>query len=474
MSRHQGKVVMKFGGTSVGTPEAMTRTAQLVARETRWPIVVVSALGGVTDMLLEVAEQAQRGEAYQELEKQIIGRHDAIIEKLGLGFGLIEAQYEELRRVLGGIFLLREVSPRVRDMLASLGERMSVRLLAATLRKMGHPAKAWDSWELGMRTDQRYTRAGVLPECYPEIEGAVARLQSDEIAVVTGFIARSIQGEITTLGRGGSDFSAAVFGAAAKVDEIQIWTDVPGILRADPRVVGNTSLVPAVSFEEAAELAFFGAKVLHPRTIEPARRNGIPVRVLGTFHVDPNDPDPRYLQGTLIDDKAPSEPLRAIALRKNVRSLLVRSLGMLEAPGFLSRIFEILSRHQVSVDAITTSEVSVSMTFDYWEGDLDAAIAEISAFANVEQKKERSLLCLVGSGLRQDSSLLGRIFAMLGDRQIPLHMISQGASRINVTLVTEPNYAIEAMKALHEAFFVSDSVYADRQMTSADALPAIG
>ncbi|MCB9641315.1 MAG: aspartate kinase [Myxococcales bacterium] len=473
MSRHQGKVVMKFGGTSVGTPEAILRTAQLIARETRWPIVVVSALSGVTDMLLELAEQARRGDDFGPLKERVMSRHDVIIEKLELEKGLIDAQYEELQRMLSGVQMLREVSPRVRDIMLSLGERMSVRLMAATLRKIGCPAKAWDSWELGMRTDQRFARAGVLPECYPEIESAVARIQSDEIAVVTGFIARSIQGEITTLGRGGSDFSAAVFGAAAKVDEIQIWTDVPGILRADPRIVGSTSIAPEVSFEEAAELAFFGAKVLHPRTIEPARRNGIPVRVLGTFHVDPFDPDPRYLQGTLIDDNAPVEPLRAIALRKNVRSLLVRSLGMLEAPGFLSRVFEVLSRHQVSVDAITTSEVSVSMTFDYWEGDLDAAIAEISSFAYVEQKKERSLLCLVGAGLRQDSSLLAKIFTILGERQIPLHMVSQGASRINITLVTEPNYASEAMRALHEAFFISDAVYADRQMTSADALPAI-
>jgi aspartate kinase len=466
---------MKFGGTSVGTPEAILRTAKLVAREreTRWPVVVVSALGGITDKLIEAAELARQGGAYEPLLGQIIERHRVIVEKHGFAAEMLAPWLGELERILSGVSLLREVSPRIKDLLLSLGERMSARLLAATLSKIGHPARAWDSWELGMLTDGRFGKATVLSESYSEIDRAIAALPEEEIPITTGFIGRSSKGDITTLGRGGSDFSAAIFGAAAKVEEIQIWTDVPGILRADPRVVGETALVPYVRFEEAAELAFFGAKVLHPRTIEPAQKAHIPVRVLGTFHVDPEKPDPRYLHGTLIDDTAPIEPLRALALRKDVRSLLIESSGMLEAPGFLARIFEILSRHQVSVDVVTTSEVSISLTFDRGDGDLDAAIQEISAFSRVEQRQGRSLLCIVGAGLRQDSSLLAKIFAFLGERQIPIHMISQGASRINITLVTEPPYAAEAMHALHAAFFASSALPSERQMTSADALPAL-
>jgi aspartate kinase len=273
------------------------------------------------------------------------------------------------------------------------------------------------------------------------------------VAVVTGFIARSARGEITTLGRGGSDFSAALFGAAAGVAEIQIWTDVPGILRADPRHVAEPAVIPGMRFDEAAELAFFGAKVLHPRAVEPARRAGIPVRVLGTFHVDPRDPTPVPRLGTVIDDRIPAEAVRGLSIREGVGSLHVQSLRMLEAHGFLARVFDILARRRLSVDVVATSEVSVSMTLDCGGEELDQAVAEISRFAEVEHIPERSILCVVGAGLRGDAAILARIFGALGREHIPVRLISQGASRINITLVTDPPDAALAMRALHREFF---------------------
>ncbi|MBK05878.1 MAG: hypothetical protein CL920_05120 [Deltaproteobacteria bacterium] len=449
------RIVMKFGGTSVGTPEAMERTARHIAVESRWPVVVVSALGGVTNLLIDAAERAQRGEAYQSVFDEVIERHQKIVDVHGLDQGpLVEELAHKLGRLLSGIEMLNELSPRTRDLLLSLGERMSVRLLASMLRKMGLAAKGWDSWELGLLTDARYNKACLLPESDPRIQEAFKQfVKPGEIAIVTGFIGRTIDGEVTTLGRGGGDLSAAIFGATIGVEEIQIWTDVPGFLRADPRVVGSTSIIPHMRFEEAAELAYFGAKVLHPRTIEPARRQGIPVRILGTFQIDPEHPEEIYKNGTLIGVDAPPEPLRAIAARHDVDSLHIQSSRMLEAPGFLSRVFTIFARHGISVDVIATSEVSISMTLDKHDQGMHEAIQEISAFAEVEHAEERSILCLVGEGLKTDTTLLARVFEILSQHELPLHVISQGASQINITLVTEPAFANIAMEVLHKEFF---------------------
>lgn len=449
------KVVMKFGGTSMGNADAIRRTMAHIAREKPAPLVVVSAVGGVTDLLLDAAQSACKGEYNETIMEEILQRHRQILAQLDLQPSLLDGLNQELTRLLQGVSMLGELSPRVRDNLVSLGERMSARVLAAALEAAGHPARAWDSWDLGLCTNEQHGCAEPVTDCCATIRASLDFLDTDVIPVVTGFIARSEKGEITTLGRGGSDFSAALFGAAAQADEIQIWTDVPGILRADPRAVPQAQVIRAMHFEEAAELAFFGAKVLHPRTIEPARQLGIPVRVLGTFHVDPLDSTPVSEQGTLIDDSAPSEPVRGMAIHLDVQTLHVHSLRMLDAPGFLSRVFEILSRHQISVDVIATSEVSVSMTLDRYEDDLAGAMEEISEFAEVEQIPNRSLLCLVGSGLRKDTSLLARIFQILAHSQVPVRVISQGASRINITLVTDPPFARKATQALYGELFGS-------------------
>ncbi len=445
-------VVMKFGGTSVGTAEAMKRTARHVAREPRHPLVVVSAVGGVTDLLLQAAETA-RSESIPRGMEEIHVRHHAIIDELGLDAGIIQDLEAQLMRLVQGISLLRELTPRIKDSLVSLGERMSSRLLAATLESMGRPAMAYNAWELGLYTDDNHGCAEPLPAATDQMRSIMEDLDPEVVPVVTGFIGHSTEGEITTLGRGGSDFSAALFGAAVGAAEIQIWTDVSGIQRADPRVVEGAEVIGAMRFEEAAELAYFGAKVLHPRTMEPARRLGIPVRVLGTFAVDPDGDRPASELGTVIDDQAPMEPVRALAIRPDVQSLHIHSLRMLEAHGFLSRVFEILTRHRISVDVIATSEVSISMTLDLYEGDLAAAVEELKAFAEVEELGKRSIVCLVGSGLRQDTSLLARIFDILARADVPVHVISQGASRINITLVTDPEHVKPAMKALYDELF---------------------
>ncbi|TNE51361.1 MAG: aspartate kinase [Deltaproteobacteria bacterium] len=453
------EVVMKFGGTSVGTAEAMRQVASLVASEPRWPVVVVSALGGVTNKLLDTARRAVQGEDWEPALHEIIGRHHTMIADLELEPNMLQDLEEEMERWLRGVALLREMSPRVKDALLSLGERMSVRLLAGVLTQQGVVAKArpWASWELGLETDGRHNKADVLSSCLEQIQNKISQLSPGEVPVITGFIGRSIDGEITTLGRGGSDFSAAVFGAAIGVQEIQIWTDVPGFLRADPRVVEDPALIPAMEFDEAAELAYFGAKVLHPRTLEPARKRNIPVRVMGTFHVKPDELASGKANGTLITNSGTPENVRALAIRENVDTLHIHSLRMLEAPGFLARIFNILANFQISVDVLATSEVSVSMTFDNYERPLlEKAIKEIEQFAKVNFHPDRSIICLVGSKLRNDTTLIGRVFSLLGQNEIPLEVISQGASQINLSFVTEAKFGRLAMKVLHDEFFIAE------------------
>ena len=447
------RVVMKFGGSSLATAAAMSRAADHVMAEARHPMVVLSALGGVTDLLLQAADEARVGGDPDPILDAIHSRHRRIIADLALDPMLLGDLEHRMQQLVRGIALLRELSPRVRDAFVSLGERMSVRLFAALLQRRGRAALAYRAWELGMLTTRRFGSAEPLPECASALRSAMETLAPGVIPVVTGFIARALDAEITTLGRGGSDYSAALLGAAAGVEEIQIWTDVPGFLRADPRVVDDPPIIPALSFEEAAELAFFGAKVLHPSTIEPAREAGIPVRVLGTFQVTPGDREAPVCRGTLITRDAPPEPVRALALHEQVRSLHLHSHHMLEAEGFLARVFQVLADHGLSVDVVATSEVSVTMTLDREEGELDAAVEALSVFAAVERSPARSILCLVGRGLRHDSALLARVFQVLGQGGVPIHVISQGASRINVTLVTDPLAARAAMGMLHTELF---------------------
>ena len=448
------RIVMKFGGTSVGTPAALRRLIAHVGRVSPAPLVVVSAVGGVTDLLIRAADVARTGQDVSPTIEAIQSKHEAILRAFDLAPDLLLDLERELGGLLHGVALLRELSPRVFDILQSLGERMSIRLVAGALSQEGVPALARPSWDLGMLTTSNYGRSVPVPEAYTRIKQAVAAQDPDSVLVTTGFIGKDAEGEITTFGRGGSDYSGAVFGAAIGAPEIQIWTDVPGILRADPRVIDGPSVVRACRFDEAAELAFFGAKVLHPRTIEPARERGIPVRVLGTFQVDPDGEQALSEQGTVIHDDVEVEDVRALAIRKRVQSLDVFSLGMLDAPGFLARIFTVLAHHGVSVDVVATSEVSVSMTFD---GDspegLDAAVAEILDFANVSQDDSRGLLCIVGAGMRDNPKLRAKIFNVLGENDISLQVISQGASRVNMTLVLAAEDTTRAMSALHDALF---------------------
>lgn len=443
-------IVMKFGGTSVGSAEAIRRTGEIVrSRLGRQPVVVVSALSGVTNALIEAATGAHtRAVAPDESAQRLTARHREVLEELDLPTDLVDEELTRLSEVLKGIFYLRELTPRSMDYVLSFGESMSSRIVAAHLTKAGIPADAWAGWDAGIVTDADHGEATLLPETWSRIPQSLGKRDPERVAVVTGFLARTEGGERSTLGRGGSDYSAAIVGRGLAAEEIQIWTDVSGILSADPRVVEDAFTLRYVTFAEAAELAYFGAKVLHPKTIEPAMQAGIPVRVLNTFA--PDDP------GTLIvaeSDEKEERVVEGIAVKKGNTLVNIHSLRMLDAAGYLAHVFEVLRRHDVSVDVISTSEVSVSLTVDpRHRRHLDRAVTELEKVAQVRLWDGQAIVAVVGEGMQVKPGVAARVFDVMGSAGINIELISQGASELNITFVVEDAQADRAMRELHTAF----------------------
>jgi len=450
--------VLKFGGTSVADADAIRRVAAIVATEHQrargaGPVVVVSALGGVTDRLLEVASLARTGDAAaaRRVVDAIGQRHLAVADAIGsvearaAARAEIEAEVAHLSSVAGALAVTREVSPRSLDAVAAIGEILSCRLVAALFADAEIPAAAVDPRTL-IVTDEHFTQAAPQPE--PTRAHVDANLRpvvaSARVAVTGGFVAATRAGVVTTLGRGGSDHSAAILGAAIDATEIQIWTDVDGMLTADPRVVADCRLVPFLSFAEAAELAYFGAKVLHPKTIQPAAARNIPVRILNTFRPEAS--------GTLIADNASVDAasVTALACKKGITVVTITSTGMLMAHGYMRRLFEIFERFRTSVDVVSTSEVSVSVTIDN-VAHLDAIVAGLSAFAEVSVVGDLALVAVVGDRYGTDPSAFTRVVRAL--EGIPLRLVSQADARRNVTLVIDEDDLSSAMGRLHAEFF---------------------
>jgi aspartate kinase len=455
-------IVLKFGGTSLGNGERIRRVAGLVAdRRGEMPLVVVSAMGGVTDLLVSLLDASKRKE--RDGADAISGRfealHRAALEALALPSGeaescraVLDRELERLRNLSLGISLLEEISPRTSDAMLSAGELVSSQLLAGALRARGVPTLWIDPRRL-VATDASFGAA--VPD-EKEIAARVGALAVKELAdghvVVTGgFVGEAADGSTTTLGRGGSDLSAALLGAGladagASVPVIEIWTDVDGILTADPRIVPEARPVPEVSYPEAAELAFFGAKVLHPATIRPAVSRSIPVAIRNTFR--PGAP------GTVVRADAPGAGVRAVAMREGVAALFVGSPRMLFAHGYAARVFSVFEKRRVPVDVIATSEVSISITVDE-RAPIDLLAGDLSEFAEVSVLRDLAVLSVVGKGLRTTSGVAVRVFGAL--REINIVLISQGASDHNITFVVDKKDAPEALRRLHREFFEGES-----------------
>ena len=450
-------VVQKFGGTSVADPVAIRRLIAIVraahARDGRGPAVVVSAMSGVTDALLGVAVSAgsTRTEEATSRVGQLRDRHLAAARDLVPGArhdalaAQIAAAFDELEAVVKALAVLREVSPRTLDVMAAMGELLSSRIVAAALAEAGVPAEWVDARRVVVTNDDHTRAAPRMRETNSALRASLLPLlEAGRVPVLGGFVGATAEGHTTTLGRGGSDYSGALVGAGIDATQIEIWTDVDGMLTADPRVIKHPKLVSRLSFAEAAELAYFGAKVLHPSTILPAVERDIPVRILNSHRPEGG--------GTLIT-AVPSldgTPLTGLASKKDVTVIDITSSRMLMAYGFLRQVFEVFERFRTAVDVVTTSEVSVSVTVDD-RRHVEAICGALSEFADVSTESSMALLCAVGDRLQNEPEIAARVVGVL--EEVPLKMISQAASRRNITVVMRQSDLPHAMERLHEEFF---------------------
>lgn len=446
-------IVCKFGGTSVADASAIRRLAEIITgKRSRSPIVVVSALGGATNQLLDIAHKAAAGELLTALqiieslrdrhlrETAILLEDSAAGDELALEIG---AAFDELAHLAEAFGTLGYLTPRSLDTVAAVGESLSSQIVAAALAHAGLPTVHVDARDV-MLTNDYFTKAepdfaGIKRESENRL---VAAVQQGKIPVMGGFIGSAPGRVTTTLGRGGSDYTASLIGAAIDATAIEIWTDVDGMLTADPRIIPNAQLIEHISFDEAAELAAFGARVLHPSTITPAVQRGIPVYVF-------NSRNP-HGKGTMIAFDAPRLAVRAIAGKRNATLIKLRSSRMLLAPGFLRRVFEVFENHRTSVDVVTTSEVSVSVTLDDTH-NLGAILQDLAAFGDVAVERRAGVVAIVGAGIADGSRAIADAIGALGP--IPVHMASLSATGINVTLVIDDDQVVPAMQRLHSTFF---------------------
>jgi aspartate kinase len=450
-------VVMKFGGTSVEDPAAINRTAAIVAGRVsagRQPVVVVSAMAKVTDQLLRAASAASVGDRTGALaiSSRLRSRHRdtaaALIKNQKDSAALvtwIDQKFDQLDEVLRGLAAILELTPRISDLIVSYGERLSSRMIAAAFCERGIAAAHVDAREI-ILTDSQFQKAIPLDTAIEKRANEKVRplVNEGKVPVMGGFVGSNEAGITTTLGRGGSDFTGALIGGALAADSIEIWTDVDGIMTSDPRVCPDALRVKVISFEEAAELAYFGAKVLHPATILPAVKKNIPVLVL-------NSRNPGN-EGTRITSLAPhcKSPFKSIAVKKKLSIIDVVASRMLMTHGYLKAIFDVFDRHQCAVDMVSTSEVSVSLTVDS-NDKLPLIAADLSKLADVKYEGKKALVCMVGEDIRGRNGMAAQVFMAI--RHINVRMISQGASEINMSFMIDEEDADEAVRSLHAAFF---------------------
>lgn len=439
-------IVMKFGGSSVANRAQIEKVLGIVRdRVSAQPLVVSSAHKGITDGLIAAARAAvERKEAPGEA---VIAKQAAVGKDCGCPEALLAPFFEELRSLLKGISLVGELSPRSLDYVSSFGERMAVRVIADFFTRSGLKAQAFDVWDLGFVTDANFGQARPLAG-YEEVmkREVAAKVPAGTVAVVTGFVGKTPKGDVTTVGRNGSDLTCTLVAAAVGAAEAQIWSDTDGVMTADPSVVPAAKNIPRMRFDEAAELAYFGSRVLHPATLEPAMARNIPVRVLNTNR--PSHP------GTVIEAAPPAAQTAAtsIAYKEGQTVVTLRSTRMFGESGFLSKVFEVLGRKGVVVDMVATSEVTVSFTTDR-PAVLEAALPELRAFGEVAVAGGKTLLTVVGQQLARRAGLGARILGAVASVGVNVEMISYGEASINWTMLIADADIGRAVPVLHQMLF---------------------
>lgn len=439
-------IVMKFGGSSVANAERIKHVASIIqAYANQRPAVVLSAMGDTTDFLLEAAETALHGTVdISNVEKL----HQDTAKELGIEIEPINTLLEELKFLLTGISMLHELTKRTRDYLVSFGERMSVRMMSAYLNANGTEAQFYDAWDVGFVSDSNFMAAELLDEVWQNIPQKLndfANGKDNRIPIITGFIAKDKNGYITTLGRGGSDLTATMIGSAMQAKEVQTWKDVDGILTADPRAVKNVHSVPEVTYDEAAELAYYGAQVLHPRSMNPCRVHKTPVRVKNSYNIDS--------PGSLIVAKHSGEkpPVTAVTSKKGATLIDLVSTRMLGQTGFMAHVFNQFLKWEISIDMIATSEVSVSLTINT-DKSLDGLKEDLERYASIDIKQNKSIVTII-CDVARSSEILEAAFDALLRENINVQMISQGASKVNISMIVDDSESSRVVQILHDEFF---------------------
>lgn len=462
------RLLMKFGGTSVGDGERIRKVAEIVAashREGNELAVVVSAMTGVTDQLIGMAAEVANGVRKPPIEpfvESIGERHHRalaiaapdLVPEVG---AVLDERLQSLKSILSAVFYLSELTPRSKDYIISFGERLSAPILSAALRHQGIPSRVLDGCEAGIITTPNHGDAMAIPSSEERIRGRVLPLMATSVPVITGYMGCTQRGVITTLGRSGSDYSGTIVGAAVGADEIWIWTDVDGVMTSDPRLIKDARVIPSISYLEAMELSYFGGKVLHPRSLEPAMRKNIPIRVKNTFN--PTHP------GTVVyrERVADTRVVKAITLIDRVALVNVNGVQMIGRPGVAKTIFAALAEKDVNIMMISqgSSEANISLIIEesHLENALDA-LSEVHRsgyFREVTSDRDVVAIAVVGAGMAGTPGIAGRIFTALGNASVNIVVISQGSSEANISLVVKTPDGKRAVQILHDEFRLAEA-----------------
>jgi aspartate kinase len=463
------KIVMKFGGTSVGTGENIRYVADLVtkyAKKDNRISVVVSALAGVTNSLIEVGCQAKKSDEkrIQTFTAELINKH---IEAISIAIKskqiqkevtqIIEKTVAELEKVLTGICYVGELTPKSKDYVVSFGERLSAPIVWGAIKDLKFETQFFTGKEAGIVTDSNFGEADPLMNFTTHLirERLSPLLERGVIPVVTGFIAANQDGIVTTVGRGGSDYTATILGVALQVDEVWIWTDVDGIMTTDPKIVASARMLPQLSYQEAAEMAIFGAKAMHPRALEPVIKENIPVRIRSIFH--PENP------GTLITKEPNSkvtEAVKAVAMIKDVAMLNVNGAGMVGAPGSYAKVFDVLGKNNINVMMVSTAASEANISMIVKRGFLGRAISNLEIallerggiVSEVSSEDDVAVIAVMGANMKGTLGVASRIFSTVAKKGINIRMIAQGSSELNISFVVKEKDGVAVVRAIHEEF----------------------
>jgi len=462
------KIVMKFGGTSVASGENIRHVANLIANYINQGytiVVVVSALQGVTDKLIEASEQAKNGnrDYIHEFKQKIVKKHLTAARRAVENRSIreeveqrLEVTIDELEKVLTGIIYVGELTPKSKDYVLSFGERLSTSIVWGALRDLGLNVQCYTGKEVGIVTDSNFGEASPLMNVtkHQVMEEIEPLLGKGIVPVVTGYIAANQDGITTTLGRGGSDYTATIIGAALGVDEIWIWTDVDGLMTSDPKIVPSAKMMPELSFQEATEMTIFGAKGMHPRALEPAMEENIPVRIRNAFN--PENP------GTLIVKEQrikPGDVVKAITLVKDVALVNASGAGMVGAPGTAAKVFDLLGRENVNILMISQSVSEANISFMIQRSLLERAVSTLEIallgrglIREVVAEDDVCVVAVVGAGMKGTPGVASRIFTAIARRGINIRMIAQGSSELNISFVVKETDGEEAVRAIHDEF----------------------